>query len=136
MKKRILALALTFVMAASCVACGGKGKDKNSADNFEEEEVVNTVVVAMSGGFSTLDPGYVYEKYPQVPITACYENLFKFYGDSEPMPCLADTYKFSDDGLTLTVVLKDAKFASGNPVTSADVALFSSSSFSIPGSIR
>ena len=122
MKKRILALALTFVMAASCVACGGKGKDKNSADNFEEEEVVNTVVVAMSGGFSTLDPGYVYEKYPQVPITACYENLFKFYGDSEPMPCLADTYKFSDDGLTLTVVLKDAKFASGNPVTSADVA--------------
>ena len=123
MKKRILALALIFVMAASCVACGGKKKSSKGADDSAaEEEVFNTVTVGMGGGFSTLDPGYVYEKYPPVVLTACYENLFKFYGDGEPMPCLADSYEFSKDGLTLTVKLKNAKFASGNPVTSADVA--------------
>ncbi len=123
MKKRILALALILVMAAGCVACGGKKKDSKAADNAtEEEDVFNSVTIAMGGGFSTLDPGYVYEKYPPVVITACYENLFKFYGDSEPMPCLADTYEFTDGGLTLTVTLKDVKFASGNPVTSEDVA--------------
>lgn len=125
MKKRLLALALSLVMVASCVACGGSDKETKTAENTTnatEEAGSNTVVVAMGGGFSTLDPGYVYEKYPPVVITACYENLFKFYGDSEPMPCLADTYEFGNEGLTLTVTLKDATFASGNPVTSADVA--------------
>lgn len=39
----------------------------------------NTVIVAMGSGFSTLDPGHVYEKYPQLIANACYENLFKFY---------------------------------------------------------
>ena len=101
MKKRLLGLALTFVMAACCVACGGNDKETKAAGDSEaaQEEVMNTVVVAMGGGFSTLDPGYVYEKYPPVVITACYENLFKFYGDSEPMPCLAETYDFAADGL-------------------------------------
>lgn len=40
-------------------------------------------------------------------------------------PCLVDTYEFSGDAMTLTVTLKDGiTFASGNPMTSADV-LFS-----------
>ncbi len=94
--------------------------EKNSSEGS------NTVVVAMGSGFSTLDPGYVYEKYPPLIVNACYENLFKFYSnDSAPEPCLADTYEFSEDGLTLTVTLKDGiTFASGNAMTSADV-LFS-----------
>lgn len=124
MKKRLLALALCLVMVLGCAACGGsKTETKASESTTEAEEAgSNTVVIAMGGGFSTLDPGYIYEKYPPVIVNACYENLFKFYGDSEPTPCLADTYEFSDEGRTLTVTLKDAVFASGNPVTSADVA--------------
>ena len=62
----------------------------------------------MGSGFSTLDPGHVYEKYPQLIANACYENLFKFYeNNGTPQPCLADSYEFSEDGLTLTVTLKD-----------------------------
>lgn len=37
-----------------------------------------------------LDPGYVYEKYPQLIVNACYENLFKFYennGTPAAVPC-------------------------------------------------
>lgn len=121
-------------MALSLVGCGG-GSDSGStttketaaAESGESTEAgSNTVVVAMGAGFSTLDPGYVYEKYPPVIITACYETLFKFYdNESAAEPCLVDTYEFSEDGQTLTVTLKDGiKFASGNPMTSADV-LFS-----------
>ncbi len=64
------------------------------------------------------------KKYPQLIVNACYENLFKFYeNNGTPQPCLADTYEFSEDGLTLTVKLKDGlTFASGNKITSADVA--------------
>lgn len=130
MKKKFLAMTLCLAMAFSCVACGG-GSD-SSEPAAEETEAAsestdasgsNTVVVAMGSGFSTLDPGYVYEKYPPMIVNACYETLFKFYSnDSAPEPCLADTYEFSEDGLTLTVKLKDGvTFASGNPMTSADV---------------
>lgn len=122
MRKKLLALALCLALVFTLGACGGGGNGAGSADASGS----STVVVAMGGGFSTLDPGYVYEKYPPVVINACYENLFKFYeNDGEAQPCLADTYEFSDDGKTLTVKLKDnVTFASGNKMTSADV-LFS-----------
>ncbi len=139
MKKKLLAMMLCLTVAFGLVACGG-GADSpdgaaqegteadGSADAAESGGASGstTVVVAMGSGFSTLDPGYVYEKYPPVIVNACYENLFKFYNnDGAPEPCLADTYEFSEDGLTLTVTLKDGvTFASGNPMTSADV-LFS-----------
>ena len=133
MKKRLLALAMGVVIVLGCTACGG-GQDAPSTEQTEGENASNTagdsgsstVVIAMGSGFSTLDPGYIYEKYPPLVINACYENLFKFYdNDSAPEPCLADTYEFSEDGMTLTVTLKDGiTFASGNPMTSADV-LFS-----------
>ncbi len=139
MKKKLLAMMLCLTVAFGLVACGG-GADSpdgaaqegteadGSADAAESGGASGstTVVVAMGSGFSTLDPGYVYEKYPPLIVNACYENLFKFYNnDGAPEPCLADTYEFSEDGLTLTVTLKDGvTFASGNPMTSADV-LFS-----------
>lgn len=134
MKKKFIAMTLGLVMALSLVGCGGGSdsgstttKETTAAESGESTEAgSNTVVVAMGAGFSTLDPGYVYEKYPPVIITACYETLFKFYdNESAAEPCLVDTYEFSEDGQTLTVTLKDGiKFASGNPMTSADV-LFS-----------
>lgn len=134
MKKKFMAMTLGLVMALSLVGCGG-GSDSGStttketaaAESGESTEAgSNTVVVAMGAGFSTLDPGYVYEKYPPLIVNACYETLFKFYdNEGAAEPCLVDTYEFSEDGLTLTVTLKDGiTFASGNPMTSADV-LFS-----------
>lgn len=142
MKKRFLAVILSLAVAAGCVACGGNDNAGGSDSPAQGEETgetsdqtgetsdqtggSNTVVVAMGAGFSTVDPGYVYEKYPPLIVNACYENLFKFYSnDSAPEPCLAESYEFSEDNLTLTVKLKEGvTFASGNPMTSADV-LFS-----------
>lgn len=131
MKKRLLAMALGLAVVCGCTACGGgaAGDATSAAGGTESASATsgsNTVVVAIGAGFSTLDPGYVYEKYPPLLVNACYENLFKFYSnDGAPEPCLADTYEFSEDGLTLTVKLKEnVTFASGNKMTSADV-LFS-----------
>ena len=131
MKKKLLAAALCMAMALAVSACGGAAESgETTAAGAAQEEAAGesangtTVVVAMGSGFSTLDPGYVYEKYPPLVTNACYENLFKFYtNDGAPEPCLAEDYNFSDGGLTLTVTLKDGiTFASGNPMTSADVA--------------
>ena len=134
MKRKITALALGLVLALGLAACGGGGSSSGGASGgasgsteapAEESGGSSTVVVAMGSGFATLDPGRVYEKYPPLIVNACYENLFKFYSnDGEAEPCLVnDDYSFSEDGLTLTMTLKDGiTFASGNPMTSADVA--------------
>ena len=127
MKKKLLAMVMCLTMVFGLAGCGGGGDAKDGADAAGNADAGNsTVVVAIGAGFSTLDPGYVYEKYPPVVVNACYENLFKFYtNDGAPEPCLADSYEFSEDNLTLTVKLKEnVTFASGNKMTSADV-LFS-----------
>ena len=79
MKKRLLALAMGVVIVLGCTACGG-GQDAPSTEQTEGENASNTagdsgsstVVIAMGSGFSTLDPGYIYEKYPPLVINACY----------------------------------------------------------------
>ena len=118
MKKRLMALLLAAMMVLSLAACGG------GAEQAQDGATGNTVTVAIGGGFSTLDPGYCYEKYPTLVINACYETLFKFIeNDGAPEPLLVDTYEFSEDAKTLTMTLKDGiTFASGNEMTSADVA--------------
>ena len=136
MKRKMMALALGLTMVLGIAACGGGSSAPASSSAAETKAAAeteaagesaeggNTVVVAMGSGFSTLDPGYVYEKYPPMIVNACYETLFKFYSnDGAAEPNLVDTYEFSEDGLTLTMTLKDGiVFASGNPMTSADVA--------------
>ena len=136
MKKKFLAMALGIAVVLSCTACGGGSSDAAAPASGETNAASSeagsdsaaggstTVTVAIGAGFSTLDPGYVYEKYPPLVINACYENLFKFYSnDGAAEPCLADSYEFSEDNKTLTVKLKEnVTFASGNKMTSADVA--------------
>lgn len=138
MKKKLAALTLCAAMAAALTACGSANsttantqavaENGTTAESGTAEATENggntTVVVAMGAGFATLDPGFVYEKYSQLVTNGCYENLFHFSEDGTvPEPLLADTYEFSEDGMTLTVTLKDGlNFASGNPMTSADVA--------------
>ncbi len=132
MKKRIFTVLLAAILVFSLAACGTKNADStggsdtkttsaDTKDGTQAEE--NVVVIAMGSGFSTLDPGYMYEQNPTLVANACYETLFKFVnGSDEPKESLADTYTFSEDGLTLTITLKEgATFASGNPVTSEDV---------------
>ena len=119
--KKWISAGVSLLMILSVLSCGNKAP----ADKAAEETTTakqNTVVIAMGSGFSTLDPGYVYEQNPPLVINACYETLFKFVtGSDAPQPSLTDSFSFSENGKVLTVVLKDAKFASGNPVTSRDV---------------
>ncbi len=51
-----------------------------------------------------------------------YEPLVRLDADLNVVPAIADSWEFSDDGLTLTFTLDpDAKFSDGAQVTSADV---------------
>ena len=114
--KKALSLLLAAAMCFSLAAAPQPAAAQEGGEN--------TVVIAMISGFSSLDPGYVYETSPTLVVNACYETLFKFdTGNDIPQPCLVESYEFSEDGKDCTMTLKpEARFASGNDMTSADVA--------------
>ncbi len=73
----------------------------------------------------TLDPAESFELSPAEFIGNAYDMLVRLdiNDTSKVVPGVAESWTVSDDGLTYTFKLKkDIKFATGNPITSADVA--------------
>jgi peptide/nickel transport system substrate-binding protein len=85
----------------------------------------NTLIVATNlDDIITLDPARAYETTNLMLNHATYDTLLEIHSDdlNKIVPGLADSYTVSDDGLVYTFSLhKDVKFASGNPLTAADV---------------
>jgi len=83
-----------------------------------------TLVMAPSFVIRSLDPGHVLEPAAEMVAHAAYDSLVTFDGEDlqTPKPSLAVSWKASGDGKTYTFSLRpNVKFASGNPMISADV---------------
>lgn len=117
-KKSIVALLLTAAMLAT-TACGG-----GSSDTVSVAEQTNEVIIAFVSDVESLDPSQVYETYTSMIYTGTYETLFYFADETESAESLLlESYEFSEDGTVATMTLKEGiTFASGNPMTSEDVA--------------
>lgn len=117
-RKSLIALLLTVTMLAT-TACGGSAEQTTAV-----AEDRNDVIMAFVSDVESLDPAHVYEIYTTLIYTGIYETLFYFADESEEAePFLIDTYEFSEDGTVVTMTLKEGiTFASGNPMTSEDVA--------------
>lgn len=85
----------------------------------------DTLVVAWAfDDIITMDPGESFEISAGEIMGNCYDRLVRLDLDdmSKVVPDLAKSWTLSDDGKTFTFEMKDGiKFASGNPVTAADV---------------
>ncbi len=81
-----------------------------------------TLVVAQNADISGFDP-HTLPDFPTVrALGLIYETLVTVDSNLKLIPNLAESWKFSDDGLTLTLNLhKGVKFHSGDVFTSADV---------------
>jgi len=83
-----------------------------------------TLVMAPSFVIRSLDPGHALEPVAEMICHAAYDSLVTFDGEDlqTPKPSLATAWKASGDGRTYTFTLRpNVTFASGNPMTSADV---------------
>ncbi len=85
----------------------------------------NTLIVATNlDDIITLDPARAYETVNLMLNHATYDTLLEIHSDdlNKIVPGLADSYTVSDDGLVYTFALHEGvTFASGNPLTAADV---------------
>lgn len=79
-------------------------------------------VFANSSAYDTLDPHAVFDVGRVASRINLYDGLMRWQ-DNPPQlqPWLAEKVEVSDDGLTYTFTLRDAKFHDGSPVEASDV---------------
>ncbi len=81
-----------------------------------------TLIVARTDDLKGLDPHKAPTAATWRALELIYDSLFTFDQDLKPIANLAETWKWSDDGKTLSVTLrKNVKFHNGDPLTADDV---------------
>lgn len=149
-KNTLIAIALTAVMACTCLAgCGGSGGGAASsaapAETAAAESAAETAAETAAEGESAAAPAADVEASaedlnimietpvesldPQVAtdgtsfeVIADYtDGLMQMDADGAPIPAIAESYELSEDGLTYTFKLReDAVWSNGTPVTASD----------------
>jgi peptide/nickel transport system substrate-binding protein len=106
----VAAFQMTVVPDAAIGASDGK-----EADSY--------LIIGIDPDYESFDPALAYEVYAQLVLNAVYNNLVHFDRTLDiPKPDLAKSFEATPDAKTFTFELfENAKFASGNPVTAADV---------------
>ena len=104
--KRLLCLALAIVMLASCAVTA-------TAEDKYLGVMLGTNVMSLDTNLAT--DGDSFEV-----IADCIDGLLQMDEDGAAVPALAESYDLSDDGLTYTFHLRDAKWTNGDPVTAND----------------
>lgn len=101
--------------AAAVIALGtlSMQTDAQAGGNF---------VFANSSAYDTLDPHAVFDVGRVASRINMYDGLMRWQSNPPKLePWLADKVEISDDGLTYTFTLRDAKFHDGSPVEASDV---------------
>lgn len=126
MKKRAL-LSLGLVASLTLAACGDGSGDSNGGDNGgapsgDEVEVQPELNIAFNAQPPTLDSVTTTAHASRILARIMYEPLIDIDADGEVQPVLAESFEVSDDGLTLTFVLRDGlTFHDGSDVEVEDV---------------
>jgi oligopeptide transport system substrate-binding protein len=126
---RTNALWLCLALLASSLAllsAGCLGDDEGSSGTGAEAEKVNEAavqVITVNWGSEppSLDPGLATDTTSASILLNIMDPLVKLDEDLKPTPSAAESFKTSDDGLTVTFKLRDdLKWTNGDPVTAQD----------------
>ncbi|WP_236860267.1 peptide ABC transporter substrate-binding protein [Candidatus Formimonas warabiya] len=112
----ILGMAL-FSAALFTAGCGSQGKTPETSDNQVVEQKITYNVGAEP---ETLDPAAATGMVESTIQMALFEGLVRLDAKQQPIPGMAERWDISDDGLTYTFHLRDAKWSNGDPVTAHD----------------
>lgn len=81
-----------------------------------------TLVLANQTGPTTLNANSASGTATAIPSSQLFASPVMFDADYNVQPYLAESWEFSEDGLSLTLNLADAVFHDGEPIKSSDVA--------------
>lgn len=120
MKKKRIALVLACILSLSMTACstpgGNGGTEEGSGTDDSQEKVFRYPITA---DVTTLDPQLGNELHSS---TICYhigEGLTRSV-DGKVQEGIAESWDISEDGMTYTFHLRDAKYSDGEPIKASD----------------
>ncbi|MBP2071142.1 peptide ABC transporter substrate-binding protein [Thermoanaerobacterium butyriciformans] len=119
-QKKIVIIGLVLLMALSAVLAGCGGSASNSASNRGNDKQVLNLNLTQEP--PTLDPQKATDVVSIDILTEVLDGLTRYDKDGKIKPGsgLAKSWDISNDGLTYTFHLRDAKWSDGNPITAED----------------
>ncbi|WP_300382118.1 peptide ABC transporter substrate-binding protein [Clostridium sp.] len=118
--KGLLTLAIAMTLSVSLVACGGKNSTSKNTNGTTNTATSNILKAQLDVEVASMDPQIAVDGASFEVIAAVTEGLYSIDSDGKPILAIAEDVKKSEDGLTYTFKLKDAKWSNGNEVTAND----------------
>lgn len=129
-KNFVALLTMAALTAGTIMGCGSSGGTETSAGSSvsasgetqgasEGEHVLN---LAKLVALQACDPHKVNDAMSNELLTAVFDGLYTLDENGALDPLMAESYEVSEDGLTYTFHLRDAKWSNGDPVTANDFA--------------
>ena len=114
-----MSLAVAMSLTFSLVACGGT---KNASESNGNSSAVSdsTLKVQFDVEVASMDPQIATDGTSFEVIAAITEGLYSVDAEGNTIYAMAESAEKSEDGLTYTFKLKDAKWSNGTPVTAND----------------
>ena len=106
--KKALSMLLVMVMTLACLS----GAAMADSDKY--------LGVMLSTNVMSLDTNLATDGESFEVIADCIDGLMQMDAAGASIPALAESYDMSEDGLTYTFHLRDAKWSNGIPVTASD----------------
>ncbi|WP_147533240.1 peptide ABC transporter substrate-binding protein [Bacillus marasmi] len=122
MKKRLSFLfSMLLLVSMFLTACGGDDKaDEKKGGDDKKSDVPQELRVNISSEPFSLNPGLANDSTSASVLHQTFEGLTRIDADGKPQPAMAEKITTSDDLLTYTFELRDAKWTNGDPVTAED----------------
>lgn len=110
------AVAATLTLTASACTAGGAASETAKTSSDE------SLSLAVLGVPPSLDPAFLDDGQSSFIWQSLFDTLVYLDADGEIQPNAAESWEYSDDGLTLTLALRDGMtFSTGEPVSAAAV---------------
>ncbi len=135
--KAVLAILTASALALGLVGCGGTSdsgdattgagggttatqEGAETAGGAAAEAGSSDLNIMLETPVQSLDPQQATDGTSFEVIADYTDGLMQMDADGKAVPAIAESYDLSDDGLTYTFHLRDAKWSNGDPVTAAD----------------
>lgn len=119
--KKLLAMLLALIMVLSLAACGNNAAGDGKILNVHVTAAIDSIDQHLTSAGDDFEV-----------IGTMVEGLFLCDADGNAIPGLAETYEKSEDGMTWTFNLRDAKWSNGDPVTADDFVFAWQRAMSLP----
>ena len=124
MTKKLFAILCAMILATGLLACAAPAPSGNSgADDAApaaDSGAAKSIGVMLSTNVMSLDSNLATDGDSFEVIADCIDGLTQMDADGAAIPALAESWDVSEDGMTWTFHLRDAKWSNGDPVTAND----------------